>query len=199
MGWSFPWASSNDIDFNFDFDVSLTEEQQRSGSDYNFSEQPAQSLVEPPADSPIAAWAATAGTDWLTYSRERPGMSAFALEDGVVYHTYSAFARGLDGLWGMYQWLDRAPQGRNEERGEAIPSTSTVGTTSTAATETSRLSVRVGCLASYFWEARTSVNRSPCAAPEPDRHRLGHAGRTRRPTASAGTGDRARRRTPSSR
>jgi predicted dithiol-disulfide oxidoreductase (DUF899 family) len=46
--------------------------------------------------------------------RERPGMSAFALEDGVVYHTYSTCARGLDGLWGMYQWLDRAPKGRNE-------------------------------------------------------------------------------------
>ena len=41
-------------------------------------------------------------------------MSAFVLEDGVVYHTYSAYARGLDGLWGMYQWLDRAPKGRNE-------------------------------------------------------------------------------------
>ena len=54
------------------------------------------------------------GTDWATYSRERPDMSAFALEDGVVYHTYSAYARGLDGLWGMYQWLDRAPLGRNE-------------------------------------------------------------------------------------
>ena len=42
------------------------------------------------------------------------GMSAFGLEDGVVYHTYSSFARGLDGLWGMYQWFDRAPKGRNE-------------------------------------------------------------------------------------
>jgi len=58
--------------------------------------------------------AATAGTDWATFTREAPGMSAFALEDGVVYHTYSAFARGLDGLWGVYQWLDRAPLGRNE-------------------------------------------------------------------------------------
>src|SRR5437762_7101540 len=47
-------------------------------------------------------------------TRERPGMSAFALEDGVVYHAYSAYARGLDGLWGIYQWLDRAPKGRNE-------------------------------------------------------------------------------------
>jgi predicted dithiol-disulfide oxidoreductase (DUF899 family) len=42
-------------------------------------------------------------------------MSAFALSDGVVHHTYSAYARGLDALWGAYQWLDRAPLGRNEE------------------------------------------------------------------------------------
>ena len=58
--------------------------------------------------------AALTGTDVDTYTRERPGMSAFALEDGVVYHTYSAYARGLDGSWGAYQWLDRAPRGRNE-------------------------------------------------------------------------------------
>src|SRR5438132_1524385 len=55
------------------------------------------------------------GPDYTTYVRERPGMSAFALEDGVVYHTYSAYARGLDILWGAYQWLDRAPKGRNEQ------------------------------------------------------------------------------------
>ena len=59
--------------------------------------------------------AAMTGTDVPTYTRERPGISAFVLEDGVVYHTYSAFARGLDGIWGMYQWLDRAPKGRNEQ------------------------------------------------------------------------------------
>jgi predicted dithiol-disulfide oxidoreductase (DUF899 family) len=58
---------------------------------------------------------------WPTYARERPGMSVFALEDGVVYHTYSTYARGLDALWGMYQWLDRAPLGRNEERTEGDP------------------------------------------------------------------------------
>ena len=52
-----------------------------------------------------------------TYTRERPGMSAFALQNGAVFHTYSAYARGLDGLWPMYQWLDRAPLGRNEEGG----------------------------------------------------------------------------------
>ena len=70
------------------------------------------SQQESPGLDEIAA--SMVGTDWETYRREGPGMSAFALEDGVVYHTYSAYARGLDGLWGMYQWLDRAPLGRNE-------------------------------------------------------------------------------------
>ncbi|HXW34056.1 MAG TPA: DUF899 domain-containing protein [Acidimicrobiales bacterium] len=115
MGWSFPWASSLDGDFNFDLDVSLTEEQQRTGgAEYNWRDLPPQPPEQAPSEGPVAAWAATTGTDWPTYSRERPGMSAFAVEDGVVYHTYSAYARGLDALWGMYQWLDRAPLGRNE-------------------------------------------------------------------------------------
>ena len=121
MCWSFPWASSFGSDFNYDFDVSLTEEQERAGVfEYNFSESP---VWSPPEDArgPFDAWAATTGTDWATYTRERPGMSAFALEDGVVYHTYSAYARGLDGLWGMYQWLDRAPRGRDEARGPDDP------------------------------------------------------------------------------
>jgi len=121
MGWSFPWASSFDSDFNFDFDVSQSEEQVRSGTlEYNFREAP---VWSPPADvsASFAAWAATTGTDWATYTRERPGLSAFALEDGVVYHTYSAYARGLDALWGMYQWLDRAPRGRNEARTPDAP------------------------------------------------------------------------------
>jgi predicted dithiol-disulfide oxidoreductase (DUF899 family) len=121
MGWSFPWASSFGSDFNYDFDVSLTEEQERSGAfEYNFRES---RLWSPPEDVRPAfdAWAATTGTDWPTYTRERPGMSAFALENDVVYHTYSAYARGLDGLWGMYQWLDRAPRGRNETRGPDDP------------------------------------------------------------------------------
>ena len=116
MGWSFPWASSSGSDFNYDFGVSVTAEQERAGTvEYNFRESPAWS---PPEDArqPFDAWAATTGTDWATYTRERPGTSSFALEDGVVYHTYSAFARGLDSLWGMYQWLDRAPRGRNETR-----------------------------------------------------------------------------------
>jgi predicted dithiol-disulfide oxidoreductase (DUF899 family) len=122
MGWSVPWASSTDNDFNFDFDVSLTEEQQRTGgSQYNFRDVSPQPPEQVPTEGPLAAWAATTGTDLPTYSRERPGVSAFALEDGAVYHTYSAYARGLDALWGMYQWLDRAPLGRNEARSEDGP------------------------------------------------------------------------------
>jgi predicted dithiol-disulfide oxidoreductase (DUF899 family) len=115
MGWSFPWASSYDSDFNFDFNVSVTEEQQREGKvEYNYQAVDMKPVVEAGADSPVAQSAAMTGTDTATYTRQAPGMSAFALEDGVVYHTYSAYARGLDALWGMYQWLDRAPKGRNE-------------------------------------------------------------------------------------
>ncbi|MFL6262639.1 MAG: DUF899 domain-containing protein [Thermoanaerobaculia bacterium] len=115
MGWSFPWASSFGSDFNYDFDTSVTEEQQRSGSvEYNFRTTDVRPNLEAGKEGPLAEFAAGAGTDWATFTREAPGMSAFAREDGVVYHTYSAYARGLDGLWGMYQWLDRAPLGRNE-------------------------------------------------------------------------------------
>jgi predicted dithiol-disulfide oxidoreductase (DUF899 family) len=114
MGWTFPWASSLGSDFNFDFDVSFTEEQQRSGEvEYNFRPMNTKPVLESPSEG-LTEIAAMTGTDPATYTREGPGMSAFALEDGVVYHTYSAYARGLDGLWGMYQWLDRAPKGRNE-------------------------------------------------------------------------------------
>src|SRR5439155_11612336 len=116
MGWTFPWASSLGSDFNFDFNVSVTEEQQREGAvEYNYrrAQPPFGAKPEAAGQGPVA-FAAMAGTDVATYTRERPGMSAFALEDSIVYHTYSTYARGLDGLWGMYQWLDRAPKGRNE-------------------------------------------------------------------------------------
>jgi len=113
MGWTFPWASSFGNDFNADFNVRFTEEQQREGRiEYNYRREEAWQLRG--GDEPVSKMAAMAGTDPATYTRERPGMSAFVLEDGVVYHTYSTYARGLDGLWGMYQWLDRAPKGRNE-------------------------------------------------------------------------------------
>ena len=114
MGWGFPWASSFDSDFNYDFNTSVTEEQQRSGTtDYNFTSRDVSWLLDA-TEGPVAVQAAATGTDVPTYLREAPGMSAFALEDGVVYHTYSAYARGIDELWSMYQWLDRAPLGRNE-------------------------------------------------------------------------------------
>jgi predicted dithiol-disulfide oxidoreductase (DUF899 family) len=111
MEWTFPWASSFGSDFNFDFGVGFTEEEQRGGGvEYNYRREEA-----PAASSDGAvAFAAMSGTDAATYTREAPGMSAFAIENGDVYHTYSAYARGLDGLWNMYQWLDRAPKGRNE-------------------------------------------------------------------------------------
>lgn len=115
MGWTFPWASSLDSDFNYDFSASFTEEQQRSGSvDYNFRPTDMTWLRNPPTQGGAVLHAAMSGTDIATYVREHPGMSAFALENGVVYHTYSAYARGLDAVWGMYSWLDRAPLGRNE-------------------------------------------------------------------------------------
>jgi predicted dithiol-disulfide oxidoreductase (DUF899 family) len=114
IGWTFPWASSLGSDFNFDFNVSLSEEQQREGGyEYNYR-RGGHAMDATPVPEPVARFAAMCGTDAPTYSRDRPGMSAFVLEDGVVYHTYSTYARGLDGLWGMYQWLDRAPKGRNE-------------------------------------------------------------------------------------
>jgi predicted dithiol-disulfide oxidoreductase (DUF899 family) len=121
MGWRFPWASSFGSEFNYDFQAAMTEAQQQSGaSEYNFrvsDMRPAQSTSDEPATSSRDASldnAMNCGTDWPTYMREMPGMSSFVLEDDAVYHTYSAYARGLDGLWGMYQWLDRSPRGRNE-------------------------------------------------------------------------------------
>jgi predicted dithiol-disulfide oxidoreductase (DUF899 family) len=114
MGWTFPWASSSSGDFNFDFNVSFTEEQQRKGDiEYNYA-RGGHAMDATPTPQPVVEFAAMSGTDAATYARERPGVSAFVLEDGVVYHSYSTYARGVDGLWGMYQWLDRAPKGRNE-------------------------------------------------------------------------------------
>ena len=114
MGWAFPWASSNGSDFNYDFNIAFTDAQQREGSvEYNYRRGGhAMDAVEVP--EPVAQFAAICGTDAATYTLDRPGVSTFVLEDGVVYHTYSAYARGVDGIWSMYQWLDRAPKGRNE-------------------------------------------------------------------------------------
>jgi predicted dithiol-disulfide oxidoreductase (DUF899 family) len=119
MDWTFPWASSLNSDFNADFSVWFSEEQQREGGiEYNYRHEAGTPLVGRGAASwqqgPVAEMAAMSGTDVATYTRERPGMSAFVRDNGGIYHTYSTYARGLDALWGMYQWLDRAPKGRNE-------------------------------------------------------------------------------------
>lgn len=116
MGWSFPWASSFSGDFNFDFSASFTEQQQREGAYYNFrSDDPVMKAGRGALLNPVTTDNAfTTGIDLATYTREREGMSAFALEDGVIYHTYSAYARGVDAIWSMYPWFDRAPKGRNE-------------------------------------------------------------------------------------
>jgi predicted dithiol-disulfide oxidoreductase (DUF899 family) len=122
MGWTFPWASAHGGDFNFDFNVAYTEEQQRKGSlEHNYRrEAPTSDVFRWRAgetgggDSAEAKLAATCGVDAAAYHRDRPGMSAFVCEDGAVYHTYSTYARGVDPFFGVYHWLDRAPKGRNE-------------------------------------------------------------------------------------
>jgi len=115
LGWTFPWASSYGGDFNFDFNVAFTEQQQRDGDiEYNYRRNSHAMDATQAIPEPVIQVAASCGTDVPAFTRDRPGMSTFVLEDGVIYHSYSTYARGLDGLWGMYQWLDRAPKGRNE-------------------------------------------------------------------------------------
>ena len=126
MGWSFPWASSFGSDFNFDFHAAHTKEEWEAGAvEYNFGSmdlRPA-SVEEGAARDQFAQ--GIVGTDFETFRREGPGVSAFVLEDGVVYHTYSAYTRGLDGLWGMYQWLDRAPSVATKTVSGGVATTST--------------------------------------------------------------------------
>src|SRR6185312_2591199 len=120
MGWTFPWASSAPSDFNADFNVWFSEAQRREGGiDYNYRREPPMPprAGQPAAEGARAKFAAMCGTDRATYVRDRPGMSAFVREDGIIYHTYSTYARGVDGIWGIYPWLDRAPKGRNEAGG----------------------------------------------------------------------------------
>jgi predicted dithiol-disulfide oxidoreductase (DUF899 family) len=115
MGWTFPWVSSYGGDFNYDFTASRTLRELREGGEYNYA---AYGDMTPALEAPSVALARSAERSGATleqYLQEAPGVSAFALSDGVVHHTYSAYARGLDALWGAYQWLDRAPYGRNEE------------------------------------------------------------------------------------
>lgn len=116
LGWTFSWASSGSSDFSYDFNAAMTIEQQQTGdAKYNF--RTVQPLTKPDdLPEPLHRIAESAGTDALGYVRDRPGLSAFALDQttGDVYHTYSAYTRGLDVLWNTQQWLDRAPLGRNE-------------------------------------------------------------------------------------
>jgi predicted dithiol-disulfide oxidoreductase (DUF899 family) len=115
MGWTFPWVSSLESDFNFDFGVSFTEEQQREGAEYNYRLLELKSVLEAGvASDQISELGAAVGTDLAGYLTELPGLSAFALEDGVVYHTYSCYARGGEFVLGFYPFLDRAPRGRDE-------------------------------------------------------------------------------------
>ena len=101
MGWNFDWVSTHDSDFNFDFG-------------HSYSEEEVASFLEDGAPPVIAKVAAACGTDPAGYMTEGPGLSAFALADGVVCQTYATTARGLEPLMGYYGLLDRAPMGRNE-------------------------------------------------------------------------------------
>jgi predicted dithiol-disulfide oxidoreductase (DUF899 family) len=101
MGWEFPWVSSEGTNFNFDFDVSATEEQLAA-------------FLKGDLPPVVAELATACGTNPSGYLAEGPGLSAFALSDGVVYHTYSTYARGLEIMMGFYPLLDRVPKGRNE-------------------------------------------------------------------------------------
>ncbi|QOY90885.1 DUF899 domain-containing protein [Paludibaculum fermentans] len=115
MGWTFPWASSVDGGFNFDYSASYSPQQQSEGIEYNYRrEKPLPLPAAQQSGGAVAQFAAMCGTDTAAYRRERPGVSTFVQEEGAIYHCYSSYARGVDGLWGMYQWLDRAPKGRNE-------------------------------------------------------------------------------------
>jgi predicted dithiol-disulfide oxidoreductase (DUF899 family) len=102
MAWSFPWVSSGSSDFNYDFGVSV------HGLDAGRSQR---EMERPPG----GAEGATYNFTKRPFGAENPGFSAFALEDGVVYHTYSCYARGLDAFNAANQLLDRAPRGRDED------------------------------------------------------------------------------------
>ena len=114
MGWTFPWVSSLGSDFNFDFGVSFSEDQQREQVEYNYRSVDPTPILEGAAGTPLEDIAASVGTDPAGFMREAHGLSAFALSEGVVYHTYSTYARGPEFLLGFYAMLDRAPLGRNE-------------------------------------------------------------------------------------
>jgi predicted dithiol-disulfide oxidoreductase (DUF899 family) len=107
MGWSFPWVSTANSDFNADLGFSSSHDQTREWVVPMLEQLP-----------PVAARnARESGTDVVDYLAESPGFSAFALDGGAVYQTYSAGARGVEFLMGYYPILDRAPKGRDEGDG----------------------------------------------------------------------------------
>jgi len=95
LGWSFPWVSQGAGDFNLDFSV-FTEEERKAGTGFNFGTPKHADEIDLRRD-------------------ELHGLSAFALEDGVVYHSYSTYDRGTDVLNSTWQLLDRTPKGRGED------------------------------------------------------------------------------------
>jgi predicted dithiol-disulfide oxidoreductase (DUF899 family) len=113
IGWSFPWCPRSAATSTTSSTCHSKEEWEAGAGEYLFRKRD----LRPSAGEETSwnAWSeSTVGSDWETCRREGPGMSAFALKAGVAYHTYSAYERGIDILWGMYQWLDRAPFGRND-------------------------------------------------------------------------------------
>jgi hypothetical protein len=118
MGWTFPCAASAGGDFNFDFNVSITEEQQRQGGvEYNYR-RGGHPVAETQLPKPVTQFAAMCGTDAATFVRDKPGLSAFVREDGVVYHSYSAYARA-GRLWGASG--STAPPGAQRDRRVVAP------------------------------------------------------------------------------
>lgn len=101
MGWNFNWASSAGSEFNFDFGRSQ-------------GEDAVSAMLERGVPDQVTVNADQSGTDPAGYLQEAPGLTVFALHDGVVHLTYSSTARGLEPVMVYYGLLDRAPLGRNE-------------------------------------------------------------------------------------
>lgn len=142
---------------NFDFNTSFTEAQQHSGTiEYNYRPTDTTWLREPGKGGGAAANAVMTGTDTTTYVREQPGMSAFAIEDGVVYHTYSSYARGLDGLWVCTSGSTGRRKGATS-RGRGSATETTTGRAPAAKPATSGIGVR--CRR----QRRESASRSACS------------------------------------
>jgi predicted dithiol-disulfide oxidoreductase (DUF899 family) len=107
MGWTFPWVALYGSDFNYDFRFAFTDEQMQADQ--------FRTMIDEPPDW-LEGWAKQVGTDLPTGLREGPGWNVFALEDGVVYHTYTRMAPDRDLVVPYYhQLLDQTPKGRQDE------------------------------------------------------------------------------------